>query len=63
MLLTSLLMTSCSAVRPYQRVYVDDPDMRASANSVDQFEHHVEGIREGAMGGIAGKGSGGCGCN
>jgi len=56
-------MTSCKTVKPYQRKYLNDENMRLGTAANDQFSESVHTYREGASGGGNGKASGGCGCN
>lgn len=60
LLLTS---TACTAVKPYQRAYLEDRDMKFKQNALEKFEQSTHSYREGAAGGGMGKSSGGCGCN
>ena len=53
----------CQTVKPYQRAYLNDENMRAGKQPVKTFAGHVHNYREGATGGGDVKGSGGCGCN
>ena len=53
----------CQTVKPYQRVYLNDPEMQLGSNSGKKFEGYVESIREGATEAAGTKSSGGCGCN
>ncbi|MCB0487755.1 MAG: DUF4266 domain-containing protein [Cyclobacteriaceae bacterium] len=57
------LLTSCESVKPYQRVYLNDYEMKMGAPGSRGFEQYVCTIREGASGGGSTKTSGGCGCN
>lgn len=61
--LFSLSFTSCVAVKNYERMYVDDADMKLKARNSTKFETAFQVYREGASGANGGKGSGGCGCN
>jgi hypothetical protein len=54
---------SCKTVKPYQRVYLNDPEMQMGSNSGKKFEEYVESIREGDTPAAGTKSSGGCGCN
>lgn len=54
---------SCQSVKPYQRVYINDPEMQMGSNAGKKFEEYVESIREGATQAAGTKSSGGCGCN
>ena len=55
--------TSCVAVKEYQMVNINDPDMQLDANKNNRFETNFQLYREGAAGANGGKGGGGCGCN
>jgi hypothetical protein len=55
--------SGCQAVKPYQRVYINDPEMQMGSNAGKKFEEYVESIREGATQAAGTKSSGGCGCN
>lgn len=56
-------MASCQMVKPYQRVYLNDYEMRPGYAGARGFEQYVFTIREGGSGGGSAKTSGGCGCN
>ncbi len=56
------LMASCS-VKPYQKMYLNDPCMDLAGNKLDYFETNFQTYREGASGANGGKVGGGCGCN
>jgi len=58
-----LLMASCATVKEYEKVYINDPDMKLSANTNERFETNFQVYREGAAGANGGKTGGGCGCN
>lgn len=58
-----LLTTSCTAVKPYQRAYLEDRDMKFKLTNPERFEQDAHTYREGSAGGGMGKSSGGCGCN
>lgn len=58
-----LFLSSCATVREYERVYINDPDMKLSANTNERFETNFQVYREGASGANGGKSGGGCGCN
>jgi hypothetical protein len=55
--------TRCATVKPYQRMYVNDSEMKTGVHGGGKFEEQVQVYREGASGGGGRKGSGGCGCN
>ncbi len=56
-------LSSCVAVKEYEKMNLNDPDMALSSNSEDRFETNFQAYREGASGGAGGKSGGGCGCN
>jgi hypothetical protein len=55
--------SSCVAVKEYEKVNLNDPDMVLSSRSVDRFETTSQAYREAASGANGGKTGGGCGCN
>lgn len=61
--LASSLLGSCVAVKEYEKVDLNDPDMALSTKSVDRFETNFHAYREAASGANGGKTGGGCGCN
>lgn len=61
--LLSLIITSCAAVKPYQKVYINQEDMKLTDSKLQFFETNFETYREGAAGANGGKVGGGCGCN
>ncbi|WP_299272638.1 DUF4266 domain-containing protein [uncultured Psychroserpens sp.] len=58
-----LSLSSCVAVKEYDKVNINDPDMALSSNKIDRFETNFHVYREGASGANGGKTGGGCGCN
>lgn len=56
-------LTSCVAVKEYEKVYINDPDMVLSSKKIDKFETSFQVYREAASGANGGKSGGGCGCN
>lgn len=58
-----LLFSSCTVVREYQKVYLNDPDMHLSVQKMERFEINFQVYREAAAGANGGKSGGGCGCN
>jgi hypothetical protein len=58
-----LILQGCTAVKPYQRVFLNDAEMQMGNSYGGAFGDYVHGIRTGSV--IAGskKSSGGCGCN
>jgi len=57
------LFSSCVAVKEYEKVYINDPDMKLAAKTNERFETNFQVYREGAAGANGGKTGGGCGCN
>lgn len=57
------ILPACTAVKPYQRAYLNDAGMRPGKADIEKFEISAHTYREGASGGGNGKASGGCGCN
>lgn len=49
-------------VRPYERIFLDDPLMRLGSTPGKSFEEYVQTIREGATTPGSSVSSGGCGC-
>ena len=58
-----LLSGSCSVVKEYEKIYLNDPDMSLSTRKAEKFETSFQVYREGASGANGGKSGGGCGCN
>ena len=56
-------LSSCVAVKEYEKVNINDPDMKLSSASIKRFETNFQVYREGASGANGGKTGGGCGCN
>jgi len=61
--LITLACAGCEVVKPYQRVYLNDSEMKMGQPGARVFEENVQAYREGASGGGSKKTSGGCGCN
>ena len=58
-----LLMASCTPVKEYQKMYLNDAEMELTIKKVERFESNFQSYREGAAGANGGKSGGGCGCN
>ena len=58
-----MLASACESVKPYQRVYLNDRDMKMGQTGARRNEDNIQAYREGAIGGGSKKTSGGCGCN
>lgn len=61
--LSVFLLVSCQALKPYERIYVNDPEMQLAKSPCKNVEGYVESVREGATPTAGSKSSGGCGCN
>lgn len=57
------LLSSCTVVKEYEKVNLNDPDMALSTKKSDRFETNFQSYREAATGANGGKTGGGCGCN
>jgi hypothetical protein len=57
------LFTSCESVKPYQRVYLNDREMKMGQRGARALDSNIQAYRESAIGGGSKKASGGCGCN
>ncbi len=55
--------SSCTVVKEYEKVNINDPDMSLSQKKLDRFETSYQVYREAAAGANGGKSGGGCGCN
>ncbi len=54
---------SCTVVKEYEKVNINDPDMVLGDKPVDRFKTNAQAYREAASGANGGKTGGGCGCN
>ena len=59
----ALSLQGCSTVKPYQKAWLNDANMKLGKLDIDKFDESIHTYREGASGGGNGKSSGGCGCN
>ena len=57
------MLSSCVAVKEYEKVYLNDPDMMLSDKKSDVYITTFHAYREAASGANGGKTGGGCGCN
>nr|WP_114778458.1 DUF4266 domain-containing protein [Botryobacter ruber] len=62
-IITSGILSSCEAVKPYQKKYLNEEEMKLNARKLESFETNFQSYREGASGANGGKVGGGCGCN
>ena len=60
---TIAALSSCGAVKEYEKVNINDPDMALSEKPVTRFQTNFQVYREAASGANGGKSGGGCGCN
>ncbi len=58
-----IFFAGCKVVKPYERIYINDPQMQMGHAAPKNFENYVHSIREGATPAGSPKSSGGCGCN
>ncbi len=56
-------LASCVAVKGYEMVNLNDPDMVLSPSGQEGQQSIFQSYREGASGANGGKTGGGCGCN
>lgn len=57
------LMSSCTSVKAYQKMYLNDEEMALAARKIEFYEINFQSYREGTSGANGGKVGGGCGCN
>lgn len=57
------VLQSCNSVKEYEKVAINDPDMKLSARTSERYETDFQVYREAAAGANGGKSGGGCGCN
>jgi len=62
-LLIVVSLTSCTVVKEYEKVNLNDPDMALTKKGSDRFITNFQVYREAASGANGGKSGGGCGCN
>lgn len=58
-----MILSSCVAVKGYEKVNLNDPDMELSEKLCDRNVTIFHSYREAAAGANGGKTGGGCGCN
>lgn len=56
------MICSCASIKPWERVYLNDPQMQLEHTAGKSFSNYVHSIREGSMPAGSTKSSGGCGC-
>ncbi|MBT33220.1 MAG: arginine decarboxylase [Thalassobius sp.] len=62
-LLIALSFSSCVAVKEYEKININDPDMLLGDKKSDRYISTFQAYREAAAGANGGKTGGGCGCN
>mgnify|MGYP001168272436 CR=1 FL=1 len=62
-LLIALSFSSCVAVKEYEKININDPDMLLGDKKSDRYISTFQAYREAAAGVNGGKTGGGCGCN
>ena len=62
-LLIVLVFESCTVVKEYEKVKINDIDMKLAARTAEKYETTFQVYREAAAGANGGKSGGGCGCN
>jgi len=60
---STLGLSSCTPVKGYQKMYLNDTAMQMAPHKLNYFETNFHTYREGASGANGGKVGGGCGCN
>ena len=63
LMITVVLITSCTTVKEYQKNKLNDAEMTLSGRKIERTELNFQSYREGASGANGGKTGGGCGCN
>lgn len=58
-----LFLQSCNSVKEYEKVNINDPEMKLAAKTTERYETTFQVYREAAAGANGGKSGGGCGCN
>jgi hypothetical protein len=58
-----VVMQSCNTVKEYQKMNINDPEMKLGAKTTERYETTFQVYREAAAGANGGKSGGGCGCN
>jgi uncharacterized protein YbcV (DUF1398 family) len=58
-----IVLQSCNTVKEFQKVNINDPEMKLAAKTVERYETTFQVYREAAAGANGGKSGGGCGCN
>ena len=59
----AVALSSCVAVKEYEKVNIYDPDMELADKNCIRYVTTFHAYREAAVGANGGKTGGGCGCN
>lgn len=59
----AVLSQSCTVLKEYEKIYINDEEMALVGKSLERFEMNFQVYREAAAGANGGKTGGGCGCN
>jgi hypothetical protein len=63
LVISIIVLQSCNSVKEYQKMNVNDPEMKLGAKTTERYETTFQVYREAAAGANGGKSGGGCGCN
>lgn len=63
LLFITCFLSNCIAVKEYEKININDPDMVLADKNCDRNVETVHSYREAAVGANGGKTGGGCGCN
>lgn len=63
LVLAVISLSSCVAVKEYDKVFINDEEMQLGAKTSERFETNFQIYREASAGANGGKTGGGCGCN
>jgi len=63
LIIVIITFSSCVAVKEYEKVNINDPDMALANKKSDRNISTAHSYREAASGANGGKTGGGCGCN
>lgn len=63
LIVIAIVLQSCNSVKEYEKMNINDPEMKLGAKTAERHETTFQVYREGAAGANGGKSGGGCGCN
>jgi len=63
LLFIGISISSCATVKEYQKMALNDEDMKLKDQKIKRYETNFQSYREGGSGANGGKSGGGCGCN